>query len=36
VFEIADCGHLAMIEQTDEVAERIRAILKKGEEYGEV
>ncbi|MCY7275282.1 MAG: alpha/beta hydrolase, partial [Phormidesmis sp. CAN_BIN44] len=36
VFEILDCGHLAMIEQTDEVAERIRAILKKGEEYGEV
>ncbi|WP_331711666.1 alpha/beta hydrolase [Phormidesmis priestleyi] len=34
VFEILECGHMAMIEQTDEVAERIRAILKKGEEYG--
>lgn len=37
VFEILDCGHMAMIEQTDEVAARIRAILKKDEGHeGEI
>ncbi len=28
VLEIAECGHMAMVEQTDEVADRIRLILK--------
>lgn len=37
VFEILECGHLAMLEQTDEVAERIQAILKRDEGHeGEI
>ena len=28
VLEIADCGHMAMVEQTDEVVDRMRLILK--------
>ena len=37
VLEIADCGHMAMVEQPGEVVDRIRLILNKGEEHeGEV
>ncbi len=37
VFEILECGHMAMIEQPNEVTERIRAILKQDEGHeGEI